>query len=112
VNACGWKPGTSFSHGSRPEYDVSMCPLNISDLPPPVPRHVPRTFARLSSTCCHCTCSPSESSSAATCSAIRCSSPVKLWMSTSADAVSTSRFLLILIARSQVPGTKSAWHGR
>ena len=44
TNACGWKPGTSFSHGSRPEYEVSMCPLNISDLPPPVPRQVPSAF--------------------------------------------------------------------
>ena len=27
--ACGWKPGTPRSHGSCPEYDVSMWPLNI-----------------------------------------------------------------------------------
>ena len=25
----GWNPGTCRSHGSRPLYDVSMCPLNI-----------------------------------------------------------------------------------
>src|SRR3977135_4114521 len=58
TTACGWKPGTSFSHGSRPEYDVSMWPLNISVLPPPVPCHVPSAFARPSSTCCHCPCRP------------------------------------------------------
>ena len=28
------------SHGSLPEYDVSMCPLNISVGPPPVPTRV------------------------------------------------------------------------
>jgi hypothetical protein len=61
TNAFGWKPGTSFSHGSRPEYDVSMCPLNISVFPPPTPRQVPSAFARPSSTCCHCTCRPSPS---------------------------------------------------
>ena len=36
-NPCGWKPGIPASQGSRPEYDVSMCPLNISVGPPPVP---------------------------------------------------------------------------
>ena len=33
---------------------MSRCPLNISVGPPPAPAHVPRTFARPSSTCCHC----------------------------------------------------------
>ena len=33
----GWKPGTSRSHGSRPEYEVSMWPLNIRLWPPPAP---------------------------------------------------------------------------
>ena len=61
TNAFGWKPGTSVSHGSRPEYEVSMCPLNINDWPPPVPDQVPSAFARPSSTCCHCTCRPSSS---------------------------------------------------
>ena len=37
TNALGWNPGTPRSHGSRPEYEVSMCPLNISVGPPPVP---------------------------------------------------------------------------
>ena len=54
TNGSGWKPGTPRSHGSRPEYDVSMWPLNISVFPPPVPGHVPSTFARPSSTWCHC----------------------------------------------------------
>ena len=49
------------SQGSRPEYDVSMCPLNISVGPPPAPGHVPSAFARLSSTCCHCTARPIRS---------------------------------------------------
>ena len=34
---CGWKPGIPASHGSRPEYDVSMWPLNIRLGPPPAP---------------------------------------------------------------------------
>ena len=38
-----------------------MCPLNISAGPPPAPASVPSTFARPSSTCCHCTCRPSSS---------------------------------------------------
>ena len=59
-NPCGWKPGMPASQGSRPEYDVSMCPLNISVGPPPVPARVASTFARPSSTCCHCTASPSS----------------------------------------------------
>ena len=53
--------GHAFSHGSRPEYEVSMCPLNISDGPPPVPLQVASAFARPSSTCCHCTCRPASS---------------------------------------------------
>src|SRR5438132_529151 len=77
--ACGWKPGTFRSHGSRPEYDVSMCPLNMSVGPPPAPCHVPSALARLSSTCCHCTASPSGSYSETISSAMLCSSPVKLW---------------------------------
>ena len=53
--------GIPASHGSRPEYDVSRSPLNISVGPPPVPGRVARTLARPSSTCCHCTASPSSS---------------------------------------------------
>ena len=34
----GWNPGIPCSHGSRPEYEVSRCPLNISVGPPPAPR--------------------------------------------------------------------------
>ena len=68
-----------------------MWPLNISVLPPPVPRQVPSAFARPSSTCCHCTCRPSSSYSSTISSAIACSSPVKLWTSISELAVSTSR---------------------
>ena len=41
---CGWKPRMPRSHGSRPEYDVSMWPLNISDGPPPAPSQIPRTL--------------------------------------------------------------------
>ena len=37
TNALGWKPGTCASQGSRPEYDVSMCPLNMRLGPPPAP---------------------------------------------------------------------------
>src|SRR5919108_480697 len=47
------------SHGSRPEYDVSMWPFSIRLEPPPEPSSVPSTFGRPSSTSCHCTCSPS-----------------------------------------------------
>src|SRR5665213_2399684 len=90
TNACGWKPGTSFNHGSRPEYEVSMWPLNISVFPPPLPAQVPSAFARPSSTCCHCTCRPSSSKSETISSAIGCSLPVKLWTSIIALAVSIS----------------------
>src|ERR1051326_1818885 len=90
-NAEGWKPGTDRSHGSRPEYDVSMWPLNMRLFPPPAPARVPRTFARPSSTCCHCTCRPIESSVCAISSAIACSSPVKLCTPIIREAVSTRR---------------------
>jgi hypothetical protein len=42
--------GDPGHQGSRPEYDVSMCPLNISVGPPPVPARVASTFARPFST--------------------------------------------------------------
>src|SRR5216684_3480274 len=38
------------SQGSRPEYEVSMCPLNMSDFPPPAPSHTPTTLGRSAST--------------------------------------------------------------
>src|SRR5919198_1666792 len=79
------------SHGSRPEYDVSMCPLNITDLPPPAPSQSPTTLGRPSSTSCHCTCSPIPSSSARTRSPIACSSPVGLGIETRSTASSTRR---------------------
>ena len=66
-----------------------MWPLNISVLPPPAPRHVPSTLGRPSSTSCHCTCSPMSWNRPAMCSAIACSDPVGLGMSTMALAVST-----------------------
>src|SRR5581483_6264079 len=40
TNGSGWKPGTCASHGSRPEYEVSMWPLSIRVGPPPVPSAV------------------------------------------------------------------------
>ncbi len=89
-NGCGWKPGTDRSHGSRPEYDVSMWPLNIRLFPPPAPARVASTFARPSSTCCHCTCRPIASSVCAISSAIACSSPVKLGVPIAVLAHSTS----------------------
>src|SRR6476469_8699145 len=100
TNALGWKPGTVRSHGSRPEYEVSMWPLNMSDGPPPEPTHVPSAFARLSSTCWRCTCSPMPSKIASISSAIRSSSPVKLCTFTSWLAVSTRRSRSIFMARS------------
>src|SRR6185437_13613998 len=101
TNAFGWNPGTSRSHGSRPEYDVSMWPLNIRLLPPPVPRQVPSALARPFSTCCHCTASPSSSKSSTMRRAIASSSPVKLWMSISDEALSTSRSLSTCTVTSQ-----------
>ena len=91
TNALGWKPGTCASHGSRPEYDVSMCPLNMRLGPPPAPARVPSTFARPSSTCCHCTCSPMSRNVSRMSSAIASSEPVKLGMPIARDAQSTSR---------------------
>src|SRR6266550_5065833 len=91
TNPSGWKPRTPASHGSRPEYDVSMCPLNMSDLPPPAPSQTPTTFGRPASTSCHCTCSPMSSSSFWTRSPISCSSPVGLAIETRSTARRTRR---------------------
>src|SRR5947208_5551454 len=79
------------SQGSWPEYDVSMWPLNISDLPPPVPSSRPMTFGLPSSTSCHCTPSPMSASSSRTRSPIACSSPVGLGTDTRSTASATSR---------------------
>src|SRR5207248_1074107 len=46
TNPCGWKPGIPASHGSRPEYEVSMCPLNIRLGRPRTPSSRPTTFGR------------------------------------------------------------------
>src|ERR671936_278693 len=91
TNPSGWKPGIPDSHGSRPEYDVSMCPLNIRDGPPPAPAQSPTTFGRPSSTFCHCTCRPRSSSSERTRSPIACSLPVGLGTETRSTASPTSR---------------------
>src|SRR6266550_43648 len=91
TNPSGWKPRTPASHGSRPEYDVSMCPLNMSDLPPPAPSQSPTTLGRPASTSCHCTCTPMSSSSARTRSPSACSSPVGLGTETRSSARRTSR---------------------
>src|SRR5439155_18887296 len=91
TNGLGWNPGTCRSHGSRPLYDVSMCPLNIRAGASPDPASVPSTFARPSSTCCHWTASPISVSVSAISSAIACSSPVKLGTEIAASAKSTSR---------------------
>src|SRR5680860_613879 len=91
TNALGWNPGTCASHASRPEYEVSMCPLNMRLGPPPAPGRVPRTFARPSSTCCHCTWRPMSANVCATSSAIACSEPVKLGVPIARLAQSTSR---------------------
>src|SRR6266480_3435177 len=68
-----------------------MCPLNISDLPPPAPSQRPTTLGRPSSTSCHWTCSPMSSSSSRTRSPIACSSPVGLGTETRSTARRTSR---------------------
>src|ERR1700730_12598179 len=69
-----------------------MCPLNISDLPPPTSvSQRPTTFGRPSSTSCHCTCSPMSSSSARTRSPIACSSPDGLGTETRSTASGASR---------------------
>src|SRR5438874_4925095 len=91
TNPSGWKPRISASQGSRPEYEVSMCPLNIRDLPPPAPSQRPTTLGRPASTSCHCTCSPMSSSSSLTRSPIACSSPVGLGTETRSPASRTSR---------------------
>src|SRR5919197_3854128 len=91
TNPSGWKPGIPASHGSRPEYEVSMCPLNIREGPPPEPSQSPTTLGRPSSTCCHCTCRPIRSSSSRIRSPIACSSPVGLGIETRSTARETSR---------------------
>src|SRR6476620_10852576 len=91
TNALGWKPGTCASHGSRPEYEVSMWPLNMRLEPPPTPARVPRTFARPSSTCCHCTWRPMPWKVSRINSAIASSEPVKLGVPMARDAQSTRR---------------------
>src|SRR3954469_7692649 len=68
-----------------------MCPLNISDLPPPAPSQRPTTFGRPASTSCHCTCSPMSSNSARMRSPIACSSPVGLRTETRSTASWTRR---------------------
>ena len=98
TNAIGWKPRTPASHGSRPEYEVSMWPLNMRLGPPPSPGQVPSTLARPSSTCCHCTCRPISANVSRISSAIACSSPVKLGVAIACDAQSTRRSSLIAIA--------------
>src|SRR5438093_11727359 len=89
TSAFGLKP-FPCNHGSRPEYEVSMCPLNIRLGPPPEPSQSPTTFGRSSSTCCHCTCSPMRSSSSRTRTPIACSSPVGLGIETRSTARETS----------------------
>src|SRR6266516_7300375 len=68
-----------------------MCPLNISDLPPPAPSPRPTTLGRPSSTSCHWTCSPMSASSSRTRSPIACSAPVGLGTETRSTARATSR---------------------
>src|SRR5207249_7903586 len=87
----GWKPRIPASHDSRPEYEVSRCPLNMSDLPPPAPSQSPTTFGLPVSTSCHCTWSPMSSSSSRTRSPTACSLPVGLGIETRSTARLTSR---------------------
>src|SRR5205807_7343988 len=68
-----------------------MCPLNMSDFPPPAPSQRPTTLGRRSSTSCHCTWSPMSSSSFRTRSPIACSSPVGLGIETRSTASRTRR---------------------
>src|SRR5918995_6164456 len=68
-----------------------MWPLNISVGPPPVPARVASTFARPSSTCCHCTARPSSWHWPAIHAAIASSEPVKLGIETAARASATRR---------------------
>src|SRR5215211_7552697 len=89
-NPRGWKPSIPRSHGSRPEYDVSVWPLSISVGPPPAPSQIPRTLARPSSICCHWTDIWLRSSSSWISSASACSEPVKLGVETKRTARSTS----------------------
>src|SRR4026207_1787912 len=45
TNAFGWKPGTCLSHGSRPEYEGSMWPVNMRLGAPPAPARAPAVRA-------------------------------------------------------------------
>src|SRR2546423_12601941 len=68
-----------------------MCPLSMSDLPPPAPSQTPTTFGRPCSTSCHCTWRPMSSSSSRTRSPIACSAPVGLGIETRSTASRTRR---------------------
>src|SRR5689334_4682329 len=103
TNGSGWNPGTPCSQGSRPEYEVSMWPLNISVLPPPVPAHVPSTFARPSSTWCHWVWRPISPNVSSIRRPIASSSPVKLGVAIIRLALSTRRSRSMLIAPAPAP---------
>src|SRR6476646_10048707 len=79
-----------------------MCPLNMRLAPPPAPLSVPRTFARPSSTCCHCTCRPIPRNVSRMSSAIASSEPVKLGMPIACEAQSTSRSRSMKISATDV----------
>ena len=68
-----------------------MWPLNIRLGAPPEPSSRPTTFGRPSSTSCQLTARPIDSSTSRMQSAIGCSLPVGLEMSTNALAVATRR---------------------
>src|SRR3990172_8424242 len=64
--------------------------------PPSVPSRIPSTFARPSSTCCHCTCRPMSRKVSRMSSAIASSDPVKLGVPIARDAHSMMRVSSIL----------------
>src|SRR5271155_776834 len=81
-------------NSSRPVLEVSMWPLNIRFLPPPVPLQRPTTLARASSTSCQVTSSPIFCSADCIYCPICSSSPVGLGMlitSVDMEIISSSR---------------------
>ena len=91
TKALGWNPGTCRSHGSCPEYDVSMCPLNMRLGPPPAPVADPEHVRAPVLDLLPLDLRPMSRNVSRISSAIASSEPVKLGVPIACEAHSTSR---------------------